>query len=133
MNKTRSSLLLLTLLVFVSACNGSNRIRQFASEDNGKTGEVRAGDTFTVTLISNLTTGYQWDIEQLDPAILQQVGEAAYEPDNKKGDMVGAGGKETFTFKAQANGQTDLTLIYHRRWEKGIQPIETFKMTIVVN
>jgi predicted secreted protein len=45
---------------------------------------------------------------------------------------VGAGGVEVFRFEAAGSGQTDLTLVYHRPWEKGVDPLETFAVQITV-
>jgi inhibitor of cysteine peptidase len=132
MKNLNAIILLLVLLVSASACGGSDKMKQFTSDDNGKTIEVNAGGSFTVILSSNPTTGYGWSIDQLDPIILQQVGEAVYAPESKDEKLVGSGGNETFTFKALASGQTDLKLTYHRPWETDVPPIETFMVTIMV-
>ena len=67
--------------------------------------ETKAGDTFTIPLEANHTTGYSWRLAQTpDPAILKQAGEK-YEEDNSGG--VGAGGVETWTFQAMAKGDYD--------------------------
>ena len=45
---------------------------------------------------------------------------------------VGSRGTYTFGFKATAAGYAPLKLILHRVWEKGVAPLRTFEVTIIV-
>ncbi len=38
----------------------------------------------------------------------------------------------TLTFKALQAGTATLTLVYHRPWETGVEPIDTFTVTVTV-
>lgn len=92
--------------------------------------ESKVGDTFTIPLEANHTTGYSWRLAQSpDSAILKQLGEK-YEEDNS--GSVGAGGVETWTFQAMSKGSTTLVFEYVRPFEKGVPPTKTsrFKITI---
>jgi len=92
--------------------------------------ETKAGDTFTIPLEANHTTGYSWRLAQPpDPAILKQLGEK-YEEDNSGG--VGVGGVETWTFQAMAKGATTLVFEYARPFEKNVPPAKTSKFRITI-
>jgi len=47
--------------------------------------------------------------------------------------MVGCGAMCTFSFAAIAPGQGTLKLIYHRIWEKGVPPLQTFEVAVSVD
>ena len=92
--------------------------------------ETKVGDTFTIPLEANHTTGYSWRLAQPpDPAILKQLGEK-YEEDNSGG--VGVGGVETWTFQAMAKGATTLVFEYARPFEKNVPPAKTSKFKITI-
>ena len=104
---------------------------QVTDADNGKQITVKPGDVMTVTLVSNPTTGYSWQVMEIDNTILIQVGEPEYEQSPGSEGLVGAGGTETFRFKVVGAGKTTLGLGYMRPWES-LPPIETFSVTIRV-
>lgn len=70
------------------------------------------GETVDVTLKSNPTTGYHWEITSYDRKIIEPVGEPYYTADPGSEGMIGAGGTETFTFRALAEGETELKMDY---------------------
>ena len=114
------------LLLFVGC--GSGKAVQLDADDNGRLVELKRGQSMTVSLESNPTTGFRWEAIELDEAKLQQVGEAVFET---KSDLVGASGIETFRFKATGVGETTLKLAYQRPWESK-PPLETFSCKVVV-
>ena len=61
------------------------------------------------------------------------MGEAEFKPsETGEPPLVGAGGWEIFRFKAISAGQMILQLVYHRPWEEGVEPLETFSLWVVV-
>jgi len=121
---------LLTILVIIMSLGACVREPvNLSEEDAGRTAELRAGDRLEVVLNGNPTTGYRWGVASVDPAVLRQFGEPEFKPDTK---AIGSGGKVILRFEAAAPGQTVLQLIYHRTWEKGIPPVKTFEVTVVV-
>ena len=77
---------------------------------------ARAGENFIITLESNPTTGYSWQLAKpLDEKIVQLVG-SEYTP--SRTDLVGAGGTEEWTFLAVKKGTTRVSLKYVRPWEE---------------
>ena len=83
---------------------------------------ARAGENFTISLESNPTTGYSWQLAKpLDEKIVQLVG-SEYVP--SKTDLVGAGGEEKWTFLAVKKGSTRVALEYVRSWEEDDPAVE---------
>lgn len=136
---------------------------------DGKEIEITPGNALIVTLESNATTGFRWELAKLtsqleEPAPRDETEEPRPEPeqdgpeppepavvvpdelpekivlkhvDNKyvppeaKG-IVGAAGKEVWTFHAEEKGKSTITMEYRRPWEQGVEPAKTFTLTVVV-
>jgi inhibitor of cysteine peptidase len=81
--------------------------------------ETKVGETFSVVLDANPTTGYDWQGD-FDEAFLK----LAKKDFKAESELLGAGGKETFEFQALNLGKTQMTFSYLRSWEKGVEPIE---------
>lgn len=94
--------------------------------------EVAAGDSFTVTLCSNPTTGFIWSEQAQigDQAVLQQTDHKFVAPEGT--EVVGAAGKEVWTFKAVKKEETTVSMEYSRPWEGGEKGTWTFTLTVVV-
>ena len=91
---------------------------------------ARVGDEFKITLDSNQTTGYQWQLaESPDVKIVQFVLNAYNEPSKP---IPGRGGTETWTFRAAGKGKTAIAFKYVRPWEKNVAPIQTRKFEVEV-
>ncbi len=93
---------------------------------------VNAGDSFTLTLGSNPTTGFTWsESAQIgDQTVLQQTAHE-FTPPGEEG-VVGAPGKEVWTFKALKKGTIEVSMEYSRPWEGGEKGVWTFSLTVVV-
>ncbi len=94
--------------------------------------EVTPGSTITVTLWSNQTTGFKWSEEATiaDQSIIQQI-EHKYIPPEDEG-LVGASGKEVWTFKALKKGTTTVSMEYSQPWEGGEKDAYGFFLTVVI-
>jgi predicted secreted protein len=85
---------------------------------------------FTLTLESNRTTGYQWQLAKPpDEKIIRLIRNEYRIPKTR---LVGAGGKEVWTFKAVGKGKTEIFLKYVRPWEKNVPPVREAVFVIVV-
>ena len=117
------------VLALFSGCgtHGTN----LTSADNNRQITAKAGDTLTLTLDSNPTTGYSWQVMEIDNAILIQDGDPEYKQSSGSDGLVGAGGTETFHFRAVGSGNASLELGYMRPWES-VPPIQTFTIQVVV-
>jgi inhibitor of cysteine peptidase len=98
-------------------------------EDDTRTVELQVGDILEVTLDANPTTGYQWEMAQVDTSVLKAVGEPVYAT---REAGLGAGGIVTLRFEAAAAGETTLNLAYQRPFETDAAPTQTFSLSIAV-
>lgn len=57
-------------------------------------------------------------------------GEPEFQADSQ---LLGAEGKMILRFKGVAPGKINLKLVYHRPWEKDVEPLETFVINIEVS
>jgi len=101
--------------------------------DDGGQVELVLGQMLVVTLESNPTTGYCWELVEEQGSILKQMGKAEFIPsDTGEPPLVGAGGWEIFRFRAVSTGQMNLQLVYHRPWEGRVPPLQTFSLQAIV-
>lgn len=126
-----SIMIMLTVLPLMAGC-GAARTITLDENANGRQIELAPNQMLVVTLPANPSTGYSWEIAAIDPAIVQQAGEATFAPVATDQARVGAGGTETFQFTTVGSGTTTLTLIYHRPWEKDVAPLHTYTLQLVV-
>jgi inhibitor of cysteine peptidase len=91
---------------------------------------LEQGQTLAITLDSNPSTGYGWAQDNAQASdVLVQIGE----PEFKSGsNRLGAGGTETLRFRADRPGETTLTLVYRRPWQKDAKPAETYTVQVSV-
>lgn len=93
--------------------------------------EIAVGSTLTVTLESNQTTGFQWELVKItDETVLEEVSHAYVAPGAE--GKVGAGGEEVWTFKGLKEGKSIIALEYRRPWEQEVEPDQVFVLTVVV-
>ncbi|MBM4467164.1 MAG: protease inhibitor I42 family protein [Chloroflexi bacterium] len=132
-NNKFSFIALLTLLVALTLATGCSPQQQEVKatiDHNGREMQLRKGQTLVVTLEANPTTGYSWEVaEPLDEQVLRQAGEPEFKAES---EALGAGGVQILRFQAVNAGQTTLKLAYHRPWEKGVEPLETYSIEVVV-
>jgi inhibitor of cysteine peptidase len=102
---------------------------KLSEQDTGREVALRVGEKLEITLAGNPTTGYSWEAASVDTNILKQVGERKYQRDS---NLIGAGGKFTFSFDAIAPGKTALQLTYRRPWEKNVPPAKKYEIIVTV-
>jgi inhibitor of cysteine peptidase len=91
---------------------------------------LSTGDTLTIDLEGNPTTGYLWVFgAPFDSSLLLMTAESYTKPDLAKG-KTGAPVRKIMTFKAMAPGRTGLKLDYRRPWERSEKPIKTFEILV---
>jgi len=96
-------------------------VRDVASVDGIRGGvtTLRAGQTLSIALPANPTTGYSWSLAGFDEGVLRRAMPFdAHVTDSHAPGMVGVGGVTRWTFEAAAPGETTLTLSYGRPWAK---------------
>jgi len=130
-----AALAILAALFIISvfaACSSSGE-KVFSEKDNGKTVTLKAGNSFSVKLESNQTTGYSWKLSEKTNSEIVSFLSSEYKASEKDKDMVGTGGFENFNFKAKSKGKTEIILEYVRPWEENVEPVSTFILSVKVN
>ncbi|MCD4846737.1 MAG: protease inhibitor I42 family protein [Candidatus Aegiribacteria sp.] len=76
---------------------------------------VIAGDSFSITVEANPTTGYQWKCDGIEQetTVVEQAGEPVYLQDENPEGMMGVGGTKTWNFKAVLSGEAVIQLGYY--------------------
>ena len=123
-----SLLLLLTLLL--SGCNSSKEVKLDIG-DSGSQVEVKKDQFLTISLESNPTTGYRWEVMKINDTMLEQIGESEFKSSQSE-DVVGAGGVEFLRFETVGVGTTYLQLGYRRLWEQDVTPLMLYSLSIVI-
>ena len=128
--KIHSLALFILVIVLATACTPVNKTVTLTTSDKGSQVDVNVGQQIVIALDGNPSTGFTWEAKDLDTTMFEEVGDPAFNSSNP--GSVGSGGTLTLTFKALKAGTSNLTLIYHRPWETGVAPIDTFTVTLTV-
>ena len=116
------------MLVITACAKLPNDVSVNASS-SGKQVELFVGGTLTVTLDSNATTGYSWELTGIsDTGVLQKTDNKYVAPTSS---LVGAGGKEVWTFQTLTAGTTTLSMEYSQPWTGGQKGAEHFTLTVI--
>ncbi|MEG1039920.1 MAG: protease inhibitor I42 family protein [Pseudomonas sp.] len=89
------------------------------------------GQTLTLTLPSNPSTGYRWLVQNPAAGILRSLGPEVYSHPEDAG-VVGSAGQSVWRFQAQAAGEGHLLLVYQQPWAPEVRPVQTFDCVISV-
>lgn len=121
-----------TLLLLVAGCGKDKAGEVQVDETNdGDTIEIDSAGMLIISLPSNPSTGYSWQISDPTGGLAQQ-GDVEHVQANAATPLVGSGGTDIFTFKAGSPGEYKLGLVYSRSFEPNVPPIETFNLTVRV-
>ena len=92
---------------------------------------LAVGETATIRLEANPTTGYQWEPAGApDEAVIRVVSDR-YEAEAT--EVVGSGGTQEIVIEGTGAGTTTFELRYVRPWEEGGTPAETATFDITVS
>jgi inhibitor of cysteine peptidase len=87
--------------------------------------DARVGEEFSITLPTNPTTGYSWQIDV--PEELLELVARAYV---RSSDLIGAGGQESVRLRPKATGEAIIVCRYRRPWEDHIAEERRFVVRI---
>jgi inhibitor of cysteine peptidase len=114
----------------IAGCSSLPKQVSADASSSGKQIEIAAGGSFTITLDSNATTGYSWELKGIsDTTVLEKTDNKYVAPTS---GLMGAGGKEVWTFKALKAGTSTLTMEYSQPWAGGQKGANTFSLTVLV-
>jgi inhibitor of cysteine peptidase len=111
----------------VAAETGKAAVMQSLTEmDNGRTVNLRVGESVRLTLPENATTGYRWTVDHFDREVVDPAGS---EP-HYAGGAVGSAGQITFDFKVKKAGSGDVALKYWRHFEGEGSVVKRFRFRL---
>ncbi|WP_079226754.1 protease inhibitor I42 family protein [Pseudomonas putida] len=93
---------------------------------------LQVGQSITLTLPSNPTTGYRWLVQNPASNVLQSLGPEVYSAPEDAG-IVGSSGISTWRYQARAAGEGHLMLVYQQPWAPEVRPVQTFDCAIRVD
>ena len=93
---------------------------------NGGAVVVPVGGRMVVTLSSNASTGYRWEVAGLDQEIMDNT-------EHRDQPPAGAPGAQRWVFAARRAGETTLVLEYRRSWDPPeTPPAGTYTLSVTV-
>jgi inhibitor of cysteine peptidase len=128
---------LLCLLLALPGCGCGNKADEQESDEPAvqtegmeKTVDAETGQHFDISLESNPSTGYSWQVVQSPNKKVVRVLDSHFvEP---SGDALGAPGTEVWQFQAVGKGTTKMVMEYSQPWEKSAPPAKRYTLTINV-
>ncbi|HEY9628009.1 MAG TPA: protease inhibitor I42 family protein [Coleofasciculaceae cyanobacterium] len=96
--------------------------------DSGKSLEVSSGDTLSLQLPENPTTGYRWAVQSPENQNLE-LQSSEFSPPSSG---IGGSGQRVFTFRAKSSGTANLQLKEWREWEGDRSILNRFELTVRV-
>ncbi len=97
---------------------------------HGQRVEVK-GEILVLNLEGNPSTGYAWQVEGVDGAVLRQVGRPEWV--SRGPARLGAPATQVLRFAGVGRGVTTLDLAYVRPWARGAGPAKTYRVEVQVS
>ncbi len=91
---------------------------------------VKTNEQFYITLSSNPSTGYAWQVASVsNPDMVRFVDSQYIRPES---ELIGAPGKQVLTFNALQEGSATIQLEYVRPWETDVPPVSIYVVEVMV-
>lgn len=131
MSFSPSRLLLPLSIVVLAGCAGQQKpVVTLDDADDCSPLKLTQGQELVLTLPSNPTTGFRWELRNPAASVLKRLGPEVYSNSEEDSGLVGSGGESTWRFRVAASGDDRLELVYRRPWEKDAEPAESFSCAI---
>ncbi len=99
---------------------------------SGTEAELPVGESVIVRLVSNPSTGFQWELAEIsDETVLKQTSHV-FSMEETDPMLVGAPGEEYWVFEAIGAGSSTISMEYSRPWDGGEKAVEIFNLTVIV-
>ena len=129
----RRLLAALAALGLMACDEQGDRMSQGAVQENsGVPIQAVMGETFSIQLPANPTTGYRWQYVPDPEPLFEPAGKPEYHLVDDNPTTVGSGGTEIWTFRPLGTGQQVLRMEYRRPWEQdaGAARVMWYKVTV---
>jgi inhibitor of cysteine peptidase len=98
-------------------------------EDDGGRFPIGVGTTVSVRLPETPSTGFRWEVESVDPTLLQPLGS---DFELTRPATFGSGGIRRFAFQALAPGVVEFSLRHWQSWEGPSSVTRRFRVTLEI-
>ena len=102
------------------------------ADDTGGRVELHRGQTLAISLEADFSSGFNWEISQLDLNVLRGTGTQKSEHSLGLPGFRAVSGLEVLLFEAVDVGDTHLELVYDRLGEEDEEPQASFVVEVVV-
>ncbi|MCO6450152.1 MAG: protease inhibitor I42 family protein [Caldilineales bacterium] len=136
--KFRLSFCLVLLVLLLAGCSKSGATFSMtcgdfnAQSQGGGATTISVGETLTLTLCANPTTGFQWEPVAISDESVLKLNSQRYEEVGATNNGVGAAGQEVWVFEGLKPGQSTINLAYSRPWEGGEKAVWTCELEVTV-
>jgi C1A family cysteine protease len=138
--KTRWTAVLCLIMVLVVSLGGVSSAAspavgagppelQVTERENGRAVDLN-GEVLVLTLESNPSTGYGWQVQGQGSGLLRQLEATEWLPDTQ--GKLGGAGTQVLRFAAVGKGRATLNLVYARPWEAAAAPAKSFSLEVNV-
>jgi inhibitor of cysteine peptidase len=105
---------------------------EVSAKDRDQTVRAAVGNLVRITLESNPSTGYNWELRDFEFGVAVFHSGDLVARDNAGNVLFGAPGDTVITLQAVKPGRQDIKLVYRRQWEPPDQVAETFQFQLEV-
>jgi predicted secreted protein len=105
---------------------------EVTAQDQNRIVRAAVGNLIRITLESNPSTGYNWELRDFDFGVAVFHTSDLVARDNGGNVLFGAPGDTVITLQAVKLGTQDITLVYRRQWEPPDQVAQTFSFKLEV-
>ena len=125
-------LLAVSSLTLLAACSQTPQTISLDEQQSSRCPlELVRGQSVLITLRSNPTTGFRWQVQDAAPSVLRSLGPEVYSNSEDSG-LVGSAGQSSWRFEATNPGGGRLLLVYRQPWEPNVAPAQTFECQVTV-
>lgn len=108
-----SLILVVAMLVPATVFASGDQVVNVSEKDAGKVIVLDSNALLVLNLQANPSTGYRWEVKNVDHKVLNQAGDIEFKSDSK---LMGAPATEVMRLQGVAAGKTTLELVYRRPW-----------------
>lgn len=127
-----SRMLAVSSLSLLAACTQTPHTISLDEEHSSRCPlELVRGQSVLITLRSNPTTGFRWQVQDAAPGVLRSLGPEVYSNPEDSG-LVGSAGQSSWRFAAANPGGGRLLMVYRQPWEPNVAPAQTFECQVTV-